>query len=72
MMLSCVLKRMRNRVIVSSHTCIQMFPRHVLEFMVGEAGVDSTMVPEAQAKAQAKLASYHKGITILFLDIVGE
>ena len=51
---------------------LQMFPRHILEFMVGEAGIDSTMVPEAQAEAQARLASHHKGVTVLFLDIVGK
>ena len=46
-----------------------MFPRHVLEFMIGGPGAEA--LSQGDEDAQAGLATSHQGVTILFMDIVG-
>ena len=42
---------------------MQMFPRHVLEYMVGSGS--------AAPGSLGSLATSHEDVTILFMDIVG-
>ena len=46
-----------------------MFPRHVLEYMVRDGGSLNAAV---NSPAASKLARTHKGVTLMFMDIIGE
>ena len=48
---------------------VQMFPRHVLEYMVRDGGSLNAAV---NTPAASNLARTHEGVTLMFMDIIGE
>ena len=46
-----------------------MFPRHVLEYMVRDGGSLNAAV---NSPAASNLARTHEGVTLMFMDIIGE
>lgn len=47
---------------VFPESCLQMFPRHILEHMI---------IPKETAGSVEQLASSHGNVTVMFMDIVG-
>ena len=47
-----------------------MFPRHVLEYMVRDGG--SGLSAAVNSPAASNLARTHEGVTLMFMDIIGE